>query len=1023
MKKRFLKGKASLMALIIICATFSIYLMNPVSAADNRCCEKTKSGEYCLYTDASNCDLNVRSDNAASTCDQTSYCQVGCCQDQVGGTCFKSTPLAKCNALTGKFFSDATCAVSDCKKGCCVISGSCSYVTEKKCDALIKNYPNIPKDFRDISSELECSNICRGTDQGCCKTTDKCVFTSRDACSADNGDFSNGEVCSEISSCGCTKHYTKGCYDDDVYWFDSCGNREDKFQDCDYGAGTICGKNTNGDFTCKSVNCETTYKDDKNVHDSNMGGLRKNGESWCVYESATGDYLDRPGTRQYRHMCVNGEEIVEPCRDYREEICVQSKVKDYTEAQCIRNEIYNSEVTSNISTVPIGFKFWQDKGNCQSADQTCKVVYVKSSRFASWKCEQNCQCETPQYVDNMNKYCKSMGDCGANVNILGVKSESGFSVSGNSKAPRKISNTAWTNYSSYGVFGGMKFLSEQFKRLSEANVDISNGLLGLGGLAEGVIAGAVAYGIMLGIATLVPSVGTFLGTVTSLCFSSGACLTPAGIIVLVVVIIFFLIFGGSETKTYYVITKCTPWQAPDGGKDCSKCRNDNKFKMLGIDDCTEYKCRSLGKLCEFIPENEGSSRISCYNKNPNDVNSPVISPWPEALPQGYTLSLMDYGYLISPKIKPFTRVSFGIKTDELAQCKISETHTNTFDEMSNYLGDSYFTMEHNITLNLAGGTDYAYYVRCKDASGNANSREYTIKLSTETLPDITPPIIEGFDPADGSYISANLTQATVNILLNEPSTCKFSTADKDYDAMEETASCDLDVHNSTFILNYDCYAMFNITSGTNTANTVYFRCMDLKNNKNQESTPYSLITSGPLVILYSAPSGTLFDTNSPTLEVTTAGGSQNGVAECRFSTSQLDFEHMISFFKTNSANHKQNLMNLSRGDYVYYVQCRDSAGNEASTTLNFRIDADTIPPQIVYIYSDGSTLHIILDEPSTCEYSNTSFAYGNGTKMTGLGTSEQTAPVGVPYYYINCVDKYNNAMGEIIVYPQKALNN
>jgi hypothetical protein len=1010
------------MILVLVCSIFTIYMIAPVSASSNVCCEKTKSNEYCLYTDPSNCDTNVRSDNAASTCSETSYCQVGCCQAS-DGTCFKSTSLAKCNAQEGTFTTGADCSNAECKKGCCVLSGSCSYVTDKRCEDLLKNFPELTKDFRDAGTETDCSNMCREGEEGCCQDENGCSFTSRGSCS---GTFSNS-LCSDIAKCSCTEHSTKGCYDDDVYWYDSCGNREDKVQDCDYSAGTICGKDTNGDFTCKSVNCQTTYKDEKNVHDPQMGGLRKNGESWCVYESGTGDYLDRPGTRHSKHMCVNGEEIVEPCRDYREEICIQGKVKEYTESQCIMNEIYDSEIESNVSTVQIGFNFWEDKGNCDEATETCKVVWVKKSRFASWKCEQNCECETQPYIDKMNKWCKSRGDCGANVNILGVKSESGFVVSGNSKiAPKKISDAAWKNYTTYGVFGGMKFLSEEFEKYANVAAKEASGLMGISGLSEALIAGAAtAVGLTLAAAFIPGFAGVLTGTsfgaagagwfVSALPSLAGLSVTVIGLVVVVIVmIVVFIIFGGSQTKTYYVTTTCTAWQAPDGGKDCDKCRNDNKFKTLNFDDCTEYKCKSLGKLCEYILENEGTDRVACYNKNPNDVNSPVISPWPEALTQGYTLSSMDYGYSINPKVKPYTLISFGIKTNELSQCKISEAHTKTFDEMPEYFGENYFKTEHNMTLNLPlGGKEYNYYVRCKDPSGNANTREYTIKLSTDNLPDLTPPIIEGFDPEDGSYISSNMTQATVNVMLNEPSQCKWSTSDMDYDSMEELASCDLESRNETFILNYDCYAMFNVSKGDN---TVYFRCADLKNNTNEESTPYTLIVSGPLAIVYSSPSGTLYDTASPLLEVTTAGGAYDGVAECRFSTTTDDYSKMIAFFKTNAANHKQNLLNLAKGDYIYHVSCLDKALNDVSTTVNFRIDADVSRPELVYIYSDGPTLHLILSKPSTCEYSNSTFTYGDGTKMGGEGTTDNTAPANVEKYHINCVDKYNNTMSEIIVY-------
>ncbi len=34
------------------------------------------------------------------------------------------------------------------------------------------------------------------------------------------------------------------------------------------------------------------------------------------------------GARHYRHLCVNGEEMVEGCKDFREEMCVQGALDE-----------------------------------------------------------------------------------------------------------------------------------------------------------------------------------------------------------------------------------------------------------------------------------------------------------------------------------------------------------------------------------------------------------------------------------------------------------------------------------------------------------------------------------------------------------------------------------------------------------------------------------------------------------------------------------------------------------------------
>ena len=66
---------------------------------------------------------------------------------------------------------------------------------------------------------------------------------------------------------------------------------------------------------------------------------------------------------------------------------------------------------------------------------------------------------------------------------------------------------------------------------------------------------------------------------------------------------------------------------------------------------------------------------------------------------------------------------------------------------------------------------------------------------------------------------------------------------------------------------------------------------------------------------------------------------------------------------------------------------------------------------------DSVALHVILDEPSTCEYNNQTFTYGAGIKMNGEGTDHNTVYTGEPQYYINCEDMSENHWSNpIIVY-------
>ncbi len=1031
MKRGFLREKAIFQIIILLVAVvYFSYAIKPVEAASNVCCEKTINGQTCFYGDSSNCDPSKQ--YASTSCEQTSFCKLGCCYVLSEGQCYKSVPQSTCTSVDGAEWStDATCdKVDECRLGCCVIGSQCKFTTEQSCALQTAKYPDLKMVYQsDITTEPECLDVCRAAEKGCCVNSDKtCKYGAREACDASQGEFNNEQYCSDVALCGCSKHNSKTCQEDDVYWLDGCGNLEDVAEDCDYAQGTLC-KKMQGEYKCGTVNCETTYSDEKNVHDSEMGGLRKNGENWCVYESGTGDYKDRVGSRHYRHMCVNGQEVVESCRDYREEVCTQAEIEGYTNSQCLHNDIYESPVKQQISTVPRGFRFWEEQGMCDDGTTDCTVVWVKKSRFASWKCEQNCQCETQKYVDDMAKACKSFGDCGANLNIVGERTTDGLVLSGRGREgppSGEPSEEAWADWSQYGVFGGMVDLLENLlKAIEDLGIEAPKGLFGMGGLGEALIAGVATAAVLTVLAVAFPAtIGTALGSlgvVGSLGTIAGLSVTVVGlVIVVIVVIIVYLIFGGAKVKEYHVIIDCKPWQAPVGGKNCEQCLDQKKVDTLEFyDTCTEYKCKSLGQNCQFIPENAGTERVACYNSNPNDVNSPKIEPWPEALTQGFNINTIDQGYEITPEVPYYEKIEFGIKTNELSQCKISQEHKGSYEEMTFYFGDSFYQREHNITINpQVGGQTFEYFVRCRDGSGNANAAEYAIRFTTTKEPDKTAPRIEGTSIKDYGYVLVSVKETGFAAYINEPADCKWSFTDQKYDAMDNVFYCQDEPTNALGYDTYACYAILNLTAQG--INTYYFRCQDRSEFKNQNHQSYAfhLTSTNELKITSQSPEGTLLDTVSPTLSVTTEAGAEDGKAKCYYTDDKTrDARLWPEFYETSSTIHSQPLLNLKQGEHNYGVTCKDAASNEANTTISFKIDKDVKPPKLEYIYIDTVALHLVLDEPSTCEYNNATFNYGEGINMQGAGTDHNTASVGEQYYYINCEDAYlNHWDSPIIVY-------
>jgi len=469
-----------------------------------------------------------------------------------------------------------------------------------------------------------------------------------------------------------------------------------------------------------------------------------------------------------------------------------------------------------------------------------------------------------------------------------------------------------------------------------------------------------------------------------------------------------------ESETYKM--SCNLWVAPDGGADCEKCNEDNNNKP-----CSEYRCKSLGKLCSLI--NQGSKEEKCVNIHPNDANSPVISPWKEALPKGFTLTEItaesNKGFKINQKLKPFQSITLGIKTDEPSQCKFGSENSVDYDQKTAFFGDGIFKYEHEITfslpsdlttpeaLKLTNGGLYNIYIRCKDATGNKNNRDYFVRFSIEPSPDLTAPVIERTSVESGAFAPNGVNQTTFSVYTNEPADCRWNLNDTEFGLMDKKFVC----ADSGFSLSsiyyglYECKTTLDINAEGVT--DYYIRCKDKKGNVNTESYQFNLRSSNALNIDSAGPSGTFYTSNVE-LKVITSGGAQNGEARCGYANADIPFLSMIEFYETNSTVHTQPFV-LDKGDYRYFIMCRDVAGNDASTNVSFKVDVDLESSKIVYIYSEGSILHMELNEISNCQYStNSTFAYGAGVQMTGTDSVVHELTIASPVYYINCIDVFKN---------------
>jgi len=481
----------NIFAVAYIISGFDLISAQTNEGAMNVCCEKTKNGNICQNDLPSNCDINFK--QVPTRCENTDFCQVGCCMSNTNGMCSKRTSKSECERSNGTFFSNADCNVQECKKGCCILGSEAKWTTEKNCK-FESNSQNkdIPTDWRydeQTNSELKCLFSVRKNEKSACVyksgNEKKCIFTTLEDCIARTGSESNFAhnitFCSNpILNTTCKAKDHKGCLEnkEDVYWFDSCNNPEDVAEDCSLTEGNYCGKDNN-EYKCKSINCVVD------------GKVRKNGESWCEYDGAIGvsevnnvnkkeGYgRDPVGSRHVRHVCYMGSERIEPCADYRNEICVQEDTQvgngeTFSQAACRVNnwrrclEINTKKQTANASmelckknpdcfvkeidmggsfhfsvclpAYPPGFNLNEDynltSGGLEVPDTSGTICSIATQRCTeTWICGifgcicvDNCKCHTSYFTEKMNEFCVSLGDCGAYVNYVGEYSDGNYGL-------------------------------------------------------------------------------------------------------------------------------------------------------------------------------------------------------------------------------------------------------------------------------------------------------------------------------------------------------------------------------------------------------------------------------------------------------------------------------------------------------------------------------------------------------------------------------------------------------------------
>ena len=485
------------------------------------CCLLAETGEKCATTTTDTCDPNSPF-ALGSLCTTTSFCRKGCCYNEDLGIFDSNVLESDCKET---WSPDTLCNFPEAERGCCVLGSKTKFETLGQCqidtEVLALGNSSVV-DWRSDLSEAQCILFSQTQKEGACIFQNKeCSFQNEPSCINSGGIFYEDSLCtSSFLDTRCKPTKQTACVDgkDGVYFVDSCGNianiyDSNKVNDLSYWDTVIETDNSceadsnNGNAnseTCGNCNrflgglCSSSIDDGFDIEwGTNYckptecvfnGETYKNGESWCQYDGKTGDGDDVPGSRHWKYVCNQGEVDIEPCADYRNQICIQQTTFDYEgkeiefrNAACIANnwrecinlnseedglercqDALNCQIkqinisehyTFNVCSpkYPAGFAInderYQDtaKSICAIGSRNCTVVRVATFTGFGCKWVANKECLNDEFANQMNDVCRSLGDCGASVNYEGIYTENFNILRDDEENPPELTQ-AWLNH-------------------------------------------------------------------------------------------------------------------------------------------------------------------------------------------------------------------------------------------------------------------------------------------------------------------------------------------------------------------------------------------------------------------------------------------------------------------------------------------------------------------------------------------------------------------------------------------------
>src|SRR3989344_4072069 len=373
-----IKEKSSLKNILLKTSKFMSWLftikqIGVVSAQDLptfSCCVSGNEGSCQDFVPGANEPIESGCDQVLNTaCENTDSCRVGCCVDTNEGTCDPMSSYTTCvdPGENAEWKEDSQCNIPECGLGCCLYENTAEFTTETGCNK-ISEQQGVEITWDSSMDQLSCLAVpITAEDRDEIFWFDSCGNRENIYSSSKDSSWNSGKILEKTESCGAdNSDGNKNSQD--------CGN-------CNQFLGSICSetkagetKIKDGDLICGDLNCydapvlldktgETLESEDK-LH----------GDTWCMYYGKIGNSTDVVGSEHYAASCLNGEVRMDKCGDMRSEVCGVTEIKQEATGKtrsigrCVPNQAqlcygYNTD----RATV---------KENCE-ANAHCEMKYIR----------------------------------------------------------------------------------------------------------------------------------------------------------------------------------------------------------------------------------------------------------------------------------------------------------------------------------------------------------------------------------------------------------------------------------------------------------------------------------------------------------------------------------------------------------------------------------------------------------------------------------------------------------------------